>query len=439
MTYQLVEATTDSPVGYEPRGGAKAMWGFKGPEGMLSGPAETGKTLACLHKLDACAWKYPRMQGNIVRLTYNSMPGTVLQTYIKKVLGAWDPDTRSINPERSPIRAYGGEKPQWFDYPNGSRLYVVGLDNPNKALSSERDMIYVNQAEELEPEQWEVLTTRATGRAGNMPYSQVIGDCNPGPPLHWIQVRKLAGALSLFESRHEDNPTLFDAYGNITAQGVRSLAALDALTGITKERLRYGRWVGAEGLVYDVWEDGPEDGNVTTAAEYVPDGGAIFWGVDDGYAGELDTSTGYYTAASHPRVFLLCQLRHDGTLCVFEESYRVKTLSDVHIDEVLKLPYPVPEYAAVDKSAAELRARLNTVGIYTRNGPASVEESIKEFHRRIAKDANGKRLVLVHPRCKHLRREMVTYARDAQTGKPIKAHDHGPDSGRYIAWTMRYD
>ncbi len=194
----------------------------------------------------------------------------------------------------------------------------------------------------------------------------------------------------------------------------------------------------AVGLIYDVWSDGPDGGNVTEDAEYIPDGGAVLWFVDDGYVGVRDSATGLWTAESHPRVFLLAQQRHDGTIAVFAEHYAAKVLSDAHLREVLALAYPLPEYATVDKSAAELKGRLHAAGIYTRNGPAVVEESIKETRRALAADANGRRRVVVHPRCRDLRSEMASYRRDVQ-GRIIKAFDHGPDALRYGVWTQRYE
>lgn len=240
MSYVIAEVTPTSRAGYCPRGAAAAVWRCKDPEVMVSGPSETGKTLGTLHKLDACMWKYPGAQAAIIRKTRKSMTGSVLASYEQKVLG---PD--------SPVVPYGGKNPDWYDYPNGSRVWVGGMDDPSKVLSSERDLILVNQAEELTLDDWETLTTRATGRAGHMPYAQVVGDCNPGPPTHWIKERT---TLTFLESRHEDNPTLFDDTGVLTEQGRRTLAVLDALTGVRKHRLRYGRWAGAEGMVYDAWD-----------------------------------------------------------------------------------------------------------------------------------------------------------------------------------------
>jgi hypothetical protein len=195
----------------------------------------------------------------------------------------------------------------------------------------------------------------------------------------------------------------------------------------------------AAGLVYDVWSDGPQDGNVSTLAEFTSDGGPVYWAVDDGYAGSRDDKTGYFTADSHPRVFLLIQERADGRLCVFWEDYRIRVFPDPHIADMLALPYPDPEYVAFDNSSAELGGRLHNAGLYTRRKPPSVEDSIKTTRRMLAPDQNGVRRILVHPRCKHLRAEMASYRYDQQTEKPVKEFDHGPDALRYFAWTKRLE
>src|SRR5678816_4002138 len=244
VAYQIAELKADAPGGFAPRGAVRDLWTSRDPETIIAGPAETGKTFGCLHWLDALAWKYPGMQAAIVRKTYNSAIASVVQSYRLKVLGS-----------NSPVKAYGGDRPDWFDYPNGSRVWVGGMDNPGKVLSSERDIIYANQAEELTLDDWETLRTRATGRAGNMPYARSVGDCNPGPPQHWILQRERDGRLRVLHSRHEDNPTLYNDHAALTAQGHATMAVLDSLTGVRYQRLRLGLWVSAEGTVYELKDE----------------------------------------------------------------------------------------------------------------------------------------------------------------------------------------
>ena len=229
----------------------------------------------------------------------------------------------------------------------------------------------------------------------------------------------------------------------------------------------------AAGQVYDVWSDGPPDGNVTEAAEYVPGGGSVYWANDDGYAGAIDPATGQYTATSHPRVFLLVQEKSDGHLDVFAEDYRIQTELDPHLAEVLCLPrsltgvevayglprlagsdlidrlrvvrneaperfYPEPEYIAADNAAATAIGIMGNRGFYTRKKPTSIEESVKNTRRMLAPDGNGWRRIRVHPRCKRLRFEMAAY-RTNDKGEPLEGHDHGPSALRYLAWTKRLE
>lgn len=221
-------------------GGARDFVQYHGPEAILHGPAETGKTISILWKLHLCALKYPKASLVLLRKTQTSVYSTSLRTYQLKVLG-------------EVAAPYGGEKAEWYAYPNGSRLWIAGIDKAGKVLSAEHDIIYVNQVEELALGDWETLTTRTTGRAGNMPYSQTIGDCNPSYPAHWMYHRD---SLRVFYSRHEDNPALYDPKtGAITAQGTRTMGVLDALTGVRKQRLRYGKPAQAEGAIYTEWDE----------------------------------------------------------------------------------------------------------------------------------------------------------------------------------------
>lgn len=409
---------------------------------MLSGPAQTGKTIAALCLLDYLAREYQGAQLTILRQVRADMNGTVLQVFRDRILTKPTSDGIRVVP-------YGGKDPDWYDYSNGSRIWIGGMDRPGAALSGERDAIYFNQAEESKLEAWETISTRTTGRGGHMrdkdgvPFGMLFGDCNPGPPTHWIWSQHLAGTLVFFESRHVDNPALFDQEtGAITPEGERTLAQLERLTGYRRARLYEGRWVQAEGVVFDTWSD---DENVTEAAEYQPNAGDVYLAIDDGYsAGSaidtrgLDPHTHRYVADAHPRVFLFCQLMANGDLNVFYEDYACLKLSDKHIKEIQELPYPVPVLAVHGPGQAEIRGRLAQAGIPFRQSKANVDESIKELQGWIAADENGHRRIHVHPRCRHLRGEMVAYAYEPGSNKPVKAFDHGPDALRGLCWTLRY-
>jgi len=417
--YVIRELPPGARGGYCPRGAVKVLWENREPfEVMVAGPADTGKTWGCLSYANALLWKYPGAQGVILRKTYAALVASALRTYLR-ISG----DTG--------IKPYGGEKPEWFDYPNGSRLWVAGLDNAGKALSTERDFVYVNQAEELTLGEWEILTTRCSGRGAVMPYTRCFGDCNPGPPFHWIKQRV---TLRLLESRHEDNPDLFDEAGQLTAGGARRLEILDALTGARKERLRYGRWVQQEGVVYEGWD----------RAVHVLDRMPAGWqdwrklrSVDFGY--------------TNPFCCQWWAVDGDGRMYLYRELYRTGRLVRDHAADIRRLSGEERYEVTVADHDAEDRATLHAEGILTQPAHKAVTPGLQAVARRLHVAPDGKpRLYVVEgalaERDESLaeRRQPLSTEQEfevyawpkGQDGRPlkeepVKLYDHGMDAARY--------
>lgn len=230
---------------YTAFGAAKELWACRASEILLDGPAGTGKTRAILEKVNFIMLKYPRSRALLVRKTREAMSQTVLFTFEEKVL-----------PEGSPIR----EGPQrnlrtTYNYPNGSQIVVGGMDNPLKVMSSEYDVIATFESTELTQEDFEALTSRL--RNSRVPYQQIIADCNPGPPQHWLNARFNKPAVAPITrkrllSRHKDNPFLMDQKTRQwTKEGQEYLGRLKNLGGHRYTRLFEGKWVASDGLVYD--------------------------------------------------------------------------------------------------------------------------------------------------------------------------------------------
>jgi len=239
---------TQVNVPYSLYGGARKAVFSHERECITSGPAQTGKTLAILWLLDALAKKYPGAQFSIIRKVRADLLPSVLRTYKRDFLD------RGYSPG---VTAYGGENPAWYDYPNGSRIWLGGMDDAGKTLSSERDVIFVNQCEQLSLADWEYLTRCVTGRGAVMPHTRLIGDCNPAHRSHWILQRAAAGSLTLYQSYHRDNPTLWDHEAQEwTELGRSTLDALSKLTGERRARLYEGRWANPEGAIFEVYSEG---------------------------------------------------------------------------------------------------------------------------------------------------------------------------------------
>ncbi len=148
---------------------------------------------------------------------------------------------RELLPDGHPARRSsdaGRENRHSYVFPNKSEIICGGLDNPDRIMSTEFDMILVVEATEITEEGWEKLLTRL--RNNRLPFQQAIAECNPSNPSHWLNKRGDSGRMVRLLSRHSDNPSLRAEY----------LKNLSQLTGHRRSRLFEGLWVAAEGGVF---------------------------------------------------------------------------------------------------------------------------------------------------------------------------------------------
>jgi phage terminase large subunit len=252
-------ATTEQQTTtYRPYGAALKMLLCQDREVLLHGPAGTGKSMACLMKLYMCAEDWPGMRGFIARKYRASLTDSALVTWEERVLPPGHPALRGPAPTQRHV----------YRFPNKSTITVIGLDEAEKQKSAEYDMGFIQEITELDEDD---LTPVIRGmRYGVMPFQQLLMDCNPGAPDHWLTRRfgippntnaadlvdSHAEGRAAFVSRHEDNPEFWDAdRKEWTPFGVTYLAELDKIPNrADRLRLRHGVWAGAEGRVYDGWD-----------------------------------------------------------------------------------------------------------------------------------------------------------------------------------------
>ena len=236
----------DAVVRFEPRGAVKELMACKATEVLLSGAAGTGKSVGALMKVHLACLNTPGVRALIVRKTHASLTASTLVTFRQKVA----PEAIAAGL----LTFYGGsaQEAAGFRYANGSVIVVGGLDRPTRLLSTEYDVIFVDEAIEATAEDLDTLVTRL--RNGRLTYQQLILCTNPGPPTHHLKQRADAVRCVMLYSRHEDNPRLFDN-GEWTEYGKSYIARLESLTGARYQRMRWGKWVAAEGLVYEGWDE----------------------------------------------------------------------------------------------------------------------------------------------------------------------------------------
>lgn len=366
---------------YTPRASATELFYRQDPEILVSGPAGTGKSRACLEKLHLMCLVNPGMTALIVRKTRVSLGSTALKTFREIVA------REAI--ECGLVEYYGGsdEKPPQYRYDNGSAIHIGGMDRPTRVMSSDYDIIYVQEATELTETDWQMLTSRL--RNWKVSFQQLIADCNPAQPTHWLKSRCDKGTAVLLESRHEDNPELFDDDGSITERGEQYLARLDSLTGVRYHRLRRGLWVAAEGVIYESWDPAI---HLIDRFE-IPRDWVRWWSVDFGF--------------THPFVLQRWAEDPDGRLYLYAEQYHTRKLVEDHARDVLRQVCPgAPEgsdpgthgtwreprpRAIICDHDAEDRATLERhLGLSTTKAHKTVSDGIQAVESRLRPAGDGR-------------------------------------------------
>lgn len=407
---------------FEPFGAARDLILDKSPELLISGPAGTGKSRACLEKVHLVAERYPGSRLLLVRKTRRSLTASGLVTLEQQVIPPGHPALDG--PQRTHRSRYL--------YPNGSEIDLAGLDQPTRIMSTEYDLIYVQEATELSEDEWELLTTRL--RNHRLPWQQLLGDCNPGPPSHWLRQRSTAGGLKLLESRHEDNPTLWAGRG-WTPEGETYIKRLEQLTGHRLARLRYGRWVAAEGAVYPEFD---RRIHLIPSADLPPL--ARRWRVID-------------FGFTNPFVCQWWGEDSDGRLYLTREIYHTRRLVEDHARQIEVLSQGESYAEMICDHDAEGRATLERhLGVRTLPAQKDVEAGLEAVKARLRLAGDGKpRLMLVEDAVHEVDSELLEAKRPWSTEQefdhylypqsrpgrsepeqPVKEHDHGMDAMRYL-------
>lgn len=244
---------------YTPYGAAAELFRCRDPKVLLEGPAGTGKSRAILEYIHFWLSQVPNVRALICRKTRVSLTESGLVTFENKVLPPNSPMTRGA--ARSHRKEYA--------YPNGSVLVPLGLDNPERTFSTEWDIVYVQEATEVTEQ--EAAKLERSLRNGVLPFQQLIMDCNPDSEFHWLNRRGNEGAFTRLYSRHQDNPTVTEQY----------LSRLDKLPEPLRSRLFLGKWVSAEGVVYENYDPAVHLINYRDLPKIEWAFGSLDWGWND--------------------------------------------------------------------------------------------------------------------------------------------------------------
>jgi phage terminase large subunit len=145
---------------------------------------------------------------------------------------------------------------------NGNTIEFISLDMPQKIRGRKRDLLFANEANELNFEDWQQLLFRTN--------EKVIIDFNPSEEFHWIYDHVLPRKdVEFFQTTYKDNPFL----------GAEIKAEIERLKDIDENYWR----------VYGLGERGQSRSLVytfTTIKEIPKEAKLVSYGLDFGYSSD---------------------------------------------------------------------------------------------------------------------------------------------------------
>lgn len=441
-------------------------WKDTSPVLLFTGSAGGGKSRLAAEKINGYCLQYPNTMAVMLRKTRESMTNSTVLFMERTVIAG-----------QHGVKHYPSKRR--FEYTNGSILAYGGMKNEEqreqiRSIGQEGrvDIAWMEEANKFSEDDYGEVGARMRGRAA--PWMQIILTTNPDAPTHWINRRLIIGdEAKVYYSKASDNSENPPAY----------LETLAGLTGVMGKRLRDGKWVAAEGAVYEDydaaihaidWFEPPPDWRRIRVIDFGYTNPFVcqWWAIDSD--GRMYLYREIYMSQQiveeHAKkikeieIWFLMELRCPEPDCRNKEAFRL----DVSEDNLYQCPYcetwitdkegkviKNPDKERIEMSVsdhdAEDRATLHKYGIITQPAVKNISPGIQAVQKRlvIAKDKKA-RLFLMRGSLVEQDRRMADKRKPTSTleeiegyvwpksndGRPVKEvpvkeNDHGMDAMRY--------
>jgi phage terminase large subunit len=274
---------------------------------------------------------------------------------------------------------------------NGNLVEFISLDQPQKIRGRKRNLLYINEGNELFYEDWQQLVFRTDGR--------IIIDYNPSDSFHWIYDRVIPREdCDFYQTTYRDNPFLDKSI----------VEEIERLRDTDEDYWR----------IYGLGERGMSRATIFQfgQAEIPADAKLISYGLDFGYTNDPTALVAVYQLDNH---LYLDELIYRTGLTNRDIHSHFQSFSLDRRDEVFA-------DSAEPKSIDELH-RFGWNVKPTVKGADSVNSGI---------DILKRHKLFVTPRSSNLIKELQNYkwVEDKNgnlLNKPIDAFNHGIDAARY--------
>ena len=345
------------------------------------GGTRSGKTYSILTALIELCQKNNGLIFTICRKTFPALRATAMRDFFE-ILNTED----IYNPD-----FHNKSEATYLLY--GNMVEFISIDQPQKVRGRKRDVLFINEANEINLEDWRQLLLRTTGR--------VLIDYNPSDEFHWIYEEVIPREdAEFFRTTYKDNPFLPES--------------------VVMEIERFKTADENFWKVYGLGERGTSTATIFThwkEINQIPNEYKLLTtGVDFGYTNDPTAIVRVYTDGHGFAVDELCY----ATRLTNSDIAKVLRDNQVNRSDVVICDSAEP------KSIDEIHAHgFNTHG--ARKGKDSVKNGIQFLHSRP---------LLVTARSVNLIRELRNYKwKEDKNGKqlnePVDSFNHAIDAMRY--------
>jgi phage terminase large subunit len=274
-----------------------------------------------------------------------------------------------------------------YTFDNGSMVEFFSVDDEQKLRGRKRDILWANEANELNFEEFNQLNMRTT--------TKLLFDFNPSDNEHWLYDLMLRDNTRLIKSTYKDNPFLEDDLVKEIEELIRVDENYYKIYALGEKPIPHTRVYTHFGT-YDKLPSNIDD---------------VVYGADWGF--------------NHPTALIKLHYS-DDVIYVEEILYKSKLTSSDIVREFDNLRVDKKSYIYSDYARPEIIEELRRAGY-------NMKEAVKDVKQGI--DAVKTRKIMVHKSATNILREYKMYSwktnKDVILDEPIKLYDDALDALRY--------
>ena len=339
------------------------------------GGSRSSKTYSIAQMLIVYCLTTPNKMVSIIRKTFPTLRGTVMRDFfeVMRDLGLYDEKKHH-------------KTEQIYNFDNGSQVEFFGADNSQKLRGRKRDILWINESNEINFEEYTQLNMRTT--------EKIIFDFNPSDNFHFLYDLISRPEAILIHSTYKDNPFL----GESQVKEIENLIMYDE---------SYYK-------IYALGEKGTGKTTIYTHYkhyEHLPEIKETYYGLDFGF--------------NHPTALIEVNVI-ENTCYVREIIYKERLTSADLINLMDELEISKKKEIACDYARPEIIEDLRRRGYNAKNAIKEVKDGI---------DSVKSSALFIHKESINLLKELSAYKwkvnGDMVLDEPVKIYDDAVDAMRY--------